>query len=275
MLVDKLMPLRSEISENDFIMIAGDISYNFRIAEMFYTELVKRTCRYRKQIIVVLGNHDLWNLGTREKNKYNLQHIIKKYRKLFEKLGIIFLQNDLLIVTGNNMYNYTYDIITENEILSNSKEWLREKSINSKLTVLGGIGFSGENDNFNALNGIYRNTITSLENDKKYTKEFNNVYNKVKEAIGTAQVVVLTHTPIEDWNTEGPISNWIYVNGHTHINHFSFEGGSRIYADNQSGYKTKSMTFKSFELSKHYIKIMIKILFLVYILTNYTKNVIL
>lgn len=232
---------------HDFLIIAGDVSYNFKIAEIFYTELIK--IWVPEHIVVVLGNHELWDYGAKEKGR-KVEKVIKKYRKLFDNLGINFLQNDLLIVTGEYFSEVT--VIKEKELLDNSPEWLKEKCKTSRLTMFGGIGFSGENKDFNANHGIYREAIISLEIDKQYTKAFTNVYDKVKVALSSTKLVILTHMPYADWSIENPIANWIYVCGHTHKNEYFIDENKTFYADNQIGYYTKSMGLKHFELTTHY-----------------------
>lgn len=246
-LVSQLVKTRTEYNPHDFLIIAGDVSYNFKISEIFYTELVKKWDP--KNIVAILGNHELWDYGANEK-VHNAENIIEKYRKLFDRLGVQFLQNDLLIATGD--YITEVNVIKEKEILANTAEWLTEKCKTSRLTIFGGIGFSGENVAFNATKGIYRATIDSLEIDKQYTKDFVGVYDKIKEALNSMKVVVLTHMPYTDWSKEEPIANWIYVCGHTHINEYYIDENKTLYADNQVGYYTKSMGLKHFEITKHY-----------------------
>lgn len=246
-LVSQLVKTRTEFNPHDFLIIAGDVSYNFKISELFYTELVKKW--EPEHIVVILGNHELWDYGAKEKVR-NVEKIIGKYRKLFDRLGVQFLQNDLLITTGDYFSEVT--VIKEKEILANSAEWLKEKCRTSRLTMFGGIGFSGENIAFNATQGIYRATIDSLEMDKRYTKAFVSVYDKIKAALNSMKVVALTHMPYTDWSQEEPIANWIYVCGHTHMNEYCIDENKTLYADNQVGYYTKSMGLKHFELTKHY-----------------------
>ena len=48
----------------------------------------------------------------------------------------------------------------------------------SKLTILGGIGFSGLNPKYNATCGLYRNSINTLETDKDFSSRFERIYLK-------------------------------------------------------------------------------------------------
>lgn len=248
-LVSKLVKSGTEHTYDDFLLIEGDVSFNFNIAEIFYTELAQKW--EPERIVVILGNHELWDYDSDEKDR-SVEKVIEKYRNLFGRLNINFLQNDLMVVTGDFSFCSKVNIITEKELLSNSAEWLREKCLNSRLTIFGGIGFSGENQEFNADYGIYRKTIETLEKDKQYTEAFKTVYDKVKDAIHCMKAVIMTHMPYWDWSNEEPIPNWIYVCGHTHKNQLYMDDKKTLYADNQIGYYVKSMSLKHFRLTIHY-----------------------
>ena len=248
-MVKQLVSNVEKIARSSYLLIGGDISYNFQVAEMFFEELIEYWGA--EKIVVVLGNHDLWNFGAEEKNPFDYGNVISKYRGLFGQLGIVFLENAMLITKGTNFWEKT-TVITEQEILGNDIQWLKQQLKESRLTILGGIGFSGENQEFNAETGIYRFTIPTLQADKQHTARFKSVYGKVREAAEFAKVVVLTHTPIEDWSTAVPVSNWIYVNGHTHRNHYCIDNNQTIFADNQVGYYKNSLSLKHFQLTTHY-----------------------
>lgn len=247
-LASKVALSRTDSNYGDFLLIAGDVSYNYKIAEIFFTQLVKLWDA--QHIIVVLGNHELWDYGSQETP--SVESIIEKYRKLFHSLNIHYLQNDILIVTGEYPFRREFRIISEEEILQNTSAWLSEQCLKSRLTIVGGLGFSGENTEFNAEHALYRNTVTSLESDREYTKRFYNIYCKAEEAFNHAKAVVLTHTPYKDWNRREPVANWIYINGHTHMNFYCISDELTQYADNQSGYYTKNLSLKHFELTAHY-----------------------
>lgn len=66
-------------------------------------------------------------------------------------------------------------------------------------------------------------------------------------------VIVLSHTPVYDWSTQEPNTNWIYVNGHTHQNTISIsENGAMFLSDNQIGYKPSKWTLKSFIIDRQW-----------------------
>lgn len=240
--VSDIVGSKTDKTYYDYLLIAGDVSFNFEISEIFYTELKNR--RRFEKIIVVLGNHELWDCNSIE---CDLEEITDKYRYLFKELEIIFLQNDLLILDG-----FSTRIINENELELIDVESLKETCLKSSTLILGGIGFSGFNIKFNAESGLYRDVITSLEDDKKQTERFRKNYCKVKDSLSERKVIVLTHTPKSNWSKDNYNSNWIYVNGHTHTNIYINDGNKTICADNQIGYYKETFELKHFKLKRTY-----------------------
>ncbi|MFJ7817767.1 DUF4116 domain-containing protein [Bacillus toyonensis] len=248
--VKKMIDTATDKSNDDYLLIAGDISFNFEISTLFYTELVKymkSTFWSHCQIVVVLGNHELWDFnrrGVAHSNLLTLDEIIQQYRNLFSSLGICFLQNDLLLSNGT--------IISEQQLKSIDQEELKHICLKSPFVILGGLGFSGLNSQFNATQGIYRQTIMSLDEDIKQTNQFKFIYNKVRSVLGNDKVIVLTHTPKENWSNEDYNRNWIYVNGHTHRNDYCCDEEKSFYSDNQIGYHSTNIGLKHFKLSRIY-----------------------
>lgn len=223
-----------------YLLIGGDVSFSFEISRVFYEEL----CRVwaPSKIIVVLGNHELWGVDLQnEINTDNIPEIIiEKYRLLFESLGIKFLYNSLLL---NN------EILNCQAIMGKSIEELQKLALRCNFFVYGTVGFSGYNSEFNANNGLYRNTINTLEQDTKYTMQSEAVYKKICQVLKKDSVIVLSHMPVKDWIKGELMPNWIYVNGHTHRNYYEQSEKCIIYADNQVGYKLKQAKLKYFRKS--------------------------
>ncbi|MEQ6391236.1 DUF4116 domain-containing protein [Bacillaceae bacterium S4-13-58] len=248
-LVQKMMDTATNYSHDDYLLIAGDISFNFEISTLFYTELVKymKSKFWNHHIVVVLGNHELWDYnrrGAQHSNLLTLNEIIQQYRDLFSSLGICFLQNDLLLSNGK--------IISEKHLESIDGDHLKQNCLKSSFVILGGLGFSGFSSQFNATQGIYRQTIVSLDEDIKQTNQFNFIYNKVKRVLGNDKAIILTHTPIENWSNANYNRNWIYVNGHTHRNDYCCDEEKTFYSDNQIGYYSTSIGLKHFKISRVY-----------------------
>lgn len=245
--VRKIIKTACDKGYDDYLLIGGDVSFCFDISKLFYTEL----CKYwtPSKIVVILGNHELWNsdhFGTNVSNN-TLEDIIDKYRLLFSELGIVFLQNSLLI--GKQ---YSSSVISEKDILDKNVDELRSMALDSNLIIFGGIGFSAYNANFNATNGIYRSVISSLQTDLQYTQQSELVYNKLCEVFLKDKVIILSHMPLKDWSKRNLVPDWIYVNGHTHNNYYIQSAECTVFADNQMGYKSKSVGLKYFRTTFYY-----------------------
>ena len=246
-IVDRLVSLAER---RGMLLIAGDVSYQYEICKIFYTELAKKW--NPQDIVVVLGNHELWNGCTDGSTlNINVEDIVKQYRCMFNEIGINLLHNDMLIVR-NKYIIVENTIIKENEIMNSSLSDLQKECVDASYIFFGGVGFSGYNTQFNAGHGIYRSAIRNLEEDIKQTKRFEHVYDKMKEALGKKQVIVLTHTDKESWSGSKYKKNWIYVYGHTHKNKYENDEDKTIYADNQVGYYRQSIDLKYFSLSNKY-----------------------
>ena len=240
-IVDKMIDSMPSEVVGKFILIAGDVSSSFKISKIFYQKLVERNRISSKKIICVLGNHELWNLDRASDN--NVDSIVKLYKKMFDELGITFLQNELLVIGDD------FEIITESEIESMTEDELKKRTLESQLTIFGGIGFSGYNPDFNASKLIYFDAVPTLEEDKKLTNKFNSLYTKLKDCLSNRKIIILTHHPKQDWSTDNYNSNWIYINGHTHKNVYEKNSDKQLYADNQVGYFNEDVRLKRIDYS--------------------------
>lgn len=230
---------------NDLLLIGGDVSFCFDISEMFYKELINFW--KPENIIVVLGNHELWDDNYFVNNQMkNLNEIIEKYKTMFSKLKINFLQNSLFISNKKFGISSKNEILSADEILNMNEIELHKKTVRSNLIIFGGIGFSGYNNEFNATYGLYKQTIPTIEQDLKYTMETEKIYNKICDVFANKEVIIFTHMPVTDWSKKERLSNWIYVSGHTHYNELIYNENCKVFSDNQMGYKTKNGKLKYF-----------------------------
>ncbi len=248
--IRKMLASATDKSYDDYLLIGGDVSFCFDISKIFYTEL----CKLWKpsNIVVVLGNHELWNFNRfgKKTTSKSLEQIFEQYQLFFKSLGISFLQNSLLI--GKRNIINTSIILTEKDILEKSVEELRSLSLDSNFLLFGNLGFSAYNSDFNATHGIYRHTITTIEDDLTYTQQGEQIYKKLRETFSEDKVIILSHMPIKDWTKDDLVPNWIYVSGHTHHNNYILSEECTVYSDNQMGYKSKSVGLKYFKTSFHY-----------------------
>jgi len=239
----------SVASRSSCILIGGDVSFNLEITKIFYEEFSKLI--YSNRIIAILGNHELWGHGCNNNDPLNqktsLENIIDDYSKMFSNLKISFIQNGLIVFK-----NKSIDILNEKNLNEMSTDEIRKFCINSHITIFGGIGFSGYNKTFNVTNGIYRDTISNLEEELIQTKKFEKLYRKIESAISDLPAIILTHMPKESWTADSYNFNWIYVSGHTHRDYCHVRDGVTVYGDNQVGYHGTSFHAKYFNISGEY-----------------------
>lgn len=231
---------------NNILLIGGDIASDRHIFAYFVRMLRRELDDHRYsgiKVFFVLGNHELWDFRESE-----LDVIISKYRELLKKYGMYLVHNDIWYIDGFDRVNN----ISTDDLTNLSNNGIRERLRTSKITIFGGIGFSGCNQDFNADTGIYNSTI-SREVEIAESKKFNSLYSKVLNAISDKKVIVLTHMPMSSWsNNLNYQPGYIYVSGHTHENVYFDDGDTRIYADNQIGYKNNNTHLKWFYLDTYY-----------------------
>lgn len=227
---------------HDITLIGGDVSSDFSIFELFVKLLDNSACG-NQTFLFVLGNHEFWKFPD-----LSVEQITDKYRKLLEEYDMYLLQNDLFY--ENEVDNHGIIPYAELEQMTHTE--LTEKLRCSRLIVLGGTGFSGCNEEFNANDGIYRNTI-NREMEIQESQKFEKLYQKLLPVLGQKNTVIFTHSPQKDWNSNpNAHAKFVYVSGHTHRNVFYDDGEERIYADNQIGYRNNNPHLKDFLMDWEY-----------------------
>lgn len=227
---------------HDITLIGGDVSSDFSIFELFVKLLDNSACG-NQTFLFVLGNHEFWEFPD-----ISVEQITDKYRKLLEEYDMYLLQNDLFY--ENEVDNHGIIPYAELEQMTHTE--LTEKLRCSRLIVLGGTGFSGCNEEFNANDGIYRNTI-NREMEIQESQKFEKLYQKLLPVLGQKNTVIFTHSPQKDWNSNpNAHAKFVYVSGHTHRNVFYDDGEERIYADNQIGYRNNNPHLKDFLMDWEY-----------------------
>lgn len=227
-------------SKGNTIIIGGDVSSDYSYFQQFVKALRKSIDE--EIIIFVLGNHELWPF-----EGYELDLIVKKYKNFLKKQGMFLLHNNILYENDSGIVE-----ISERKLDEFTKEELRKNLLTAKTVFFGGLGFSGYNSDFNAKNGIYRNTI-NRRIEIVETKKFEKLYKKLEKYIPDKNVVIVTHTPKSDWSKNSqPYTGFVYVNGHNHRNYFYDDGIKKVYADNQVGYHSKTFGMKYFYINDSY-----------------------
>ena len=225
-------------------LIGGDVSSEFSIFELFVKILRKSTNSfYQQKFVFVLGNHELWSFP-----ELSVNDIVNKYRTVLKENGMYLLHNDLF-------YRNEFDdmgIIPYNKLMELDNQVILEKLRCTRLVILGGLGFSGYNKEFNANDGIYRTTV-NRNIEIQESKKFEQLYDKLTDVLAKKNTIIFTHTPKKDWCADVNChDDFVYVNGHTHRNMFFDDGVKRIYADNQIGYRNESPHLKSFLMDGEY-----------------------
>lgn len=226
----------------DIILIGGDVCSDFHIFQQFVNKLSNQMDENQK-IVFVLGNHEFWEFPGQ-----NMDEIVATYRRVIEDNGMYLLHNEILYENPDQEFH----IIPYEELITVSSETLKRRLQRTRLVILGGTGFSGYNESFNANQGIYRNTLNRAEEIAE-SKKFETLYEKVQPAICDKKTIIFTHTPKCDWSVDAtPYKNLVYVSGHTHRNEFYDDGEYRIYADNQIGYSGREIHTKCFLMDSEY-----------------------
>lgn len=221
----------------ELTLIGGDIASNLNLYKDFINEISDHYGDY----FITLGNHELWV----EKNK-SYDEIVNIYRDILNKKNIHFVHNNLFII------NSKITEITEEELVPMPVEELRKRTRDAKIVIFGGVGFAGCNDQFNALNDIYRCCV-ERKKEIEFSNNFSELYLKIGKALFDKNVIILTHMPLSDWCKNNTIfDKFIYVSGHNHKNNFYDDGNKRIYSDNQIGYSAKEAHLKKISMNKCY-----------------------
>ena len=115
------------------------MSSEFSIFEMFVKMLRRMLDRYyiKRDFVFVLGNHELWSFP-----ELSIEQIVEKYRKVLNENNMYLLHNELF-------YKNEVDdmgIIPYEELMQSDIATLHEKLKCTRLVILGGLGFSGHNE---------------------------------------------------------------------------------------------------------------------------------
>lgn len=231
------------------LLIDGDVASDIGIFQLFVKRL-SQTLHRNTQVVFTLGNHELWSFPG-----FQIEQIVSKYRTILEEYGMYLLHNDLLYKEdcglladpkiGIHLIKY-HDLCKMNELQ------IADRLRSARYVILGGLGFSGYNMEFNADNGIYRMTV-DRDTEIKESKIFEDLYNRLRPILANKNTIILTHTPKKDWCREAdPNKNYVYVSGHTHRNFFHDDGEYRVYSDNQVGYHSENPHLKTFLIDNDY-----------------------
>ena len=206
--------------------------------------------------------HEFWDGAGADEYEDSLfkkrksEDIVKEYQDFSTQINrdilgaeLYFLENEIFIIYKNRLIRK----VSEEDLKNSSEEELKSLLSGCSLIILGGVGYSGRNPIYNSNMGLYHKTI-DMEADRKKSENFKFLHDKIARCVSDKKVIVLTHTPVYDWMPEkNCIPNWIYVNGHTHINALCRnDNGSVVLADNQVGYEPSKWKLNSIKIDYWY-----------------------
>lgn len=244
--------------EQLLILLAGDISANSLLSGLFITALneeiqLQLGSKIETRVLYVLGNHELWQQDFIANDTglcFGFLDIDTAISAYMSSCACPVLENSAVFLDGHlNILKYA----TDTELLNLSVAELAELDALSEHIIFGGIGYSGLNKHFNAINypRLYAGTINSLS-EPDYSLRFDNLYKHIIHLRTSGQYFCrskcfcVTHMPVSDWHT-GTVSSDVYhISGHTHDNVLDLR--NKIYSDNQIGYKYCKWQFKSFNI---------------------------
>ncbi len=244
--IRKLVAELSKTS-NDINLIGGDISNDIGLYESFLNELYLYNKNNLKHFsyFITLGNHELWQF-----KDLSLQEIINKYKYVLDRIN-----SSCFHLVHNNLFYYDcgWKEISQSDLKNLNIDELQIMTKTAKMIIFGGLGFAGENQKFNADNGLYQGTISRAQEIEE-SRKFKILYDKVTSALNDKNLIILTHMPLQDWAGEDAktIDEVVYVSGHTHRNYYYDDGKKRVFEDNQVGYLGKDVHFKSFSINFDY-----------------------
>ena len=221
------------------LLVAGDVVRRFDLAVLFYKKLKER---WKGPVVSVLGNHELMDWASPVKR--DADGIIQTYRVSLGNCGVRLLENDLLIQLNDGGWRS----LSEKEILEMGEEELTGICRASCLLILGGVGYAGKNQYFNASHMIYYRNLTR-EEEVKRSERFEALYCKVLRCATGCRMIVMTHMEPHNWTERDCHSGCVYICGHSHRNRRIVEDGHFLLADNQSAAKPERWKLSCFSVN--------------------------
>ncbi len=227
-----------------YILIGGDVSSDFDVFRMFVQTLKNALDKqnFYGKVIFTLGNHELWAFPGE-----TLEKIIDKYKLFLAEYDMYLIQNDVICAGDSSMF----EVISEKEFADKSDSELKEKFRKARVVFLGGIGFSGLNEELNAKHGVYQRII-SREQEVQESNTLSGLYDRLCSLLGDKAITVFTHMPFEDWHKDEKKHPGCYISGHDHKNSYYDDGAVRRFSDNQLGYNNTKPFLKYFYIDERY-----------------------
>lgn len=252
-------------SDHGVIIVAGDVADSVELTVLFYRTLAKELearggSMWRDwKVVAVPGNHELWDgnpCGSKPVRPISeVMADLRSQINYFQRAT--FMQNTMLRLGKINSLSAFWSY-GEEKLINSTEEEIKEWANSSPLILFGGLGFTGCNKHRNTAANLYGKKPgdvdseyvprLTLQEDKAESEKFKKLYDKLLRCLGDRRIIVVTHTPMEDWSDKVEYNpNWVYISGHTHQNRVVREkNGTTILADNQIGYDPRPWVFNSF-----------------------------
>lgn len=246
-IINDILPKKSIDYRAVYLVIAGDVSDSFYLTNLFYS-ILSDECKIHSvfeipiQIISVLGNHELRAIRNSDPMKpIPLSEIKRTYQDMANQFGFTLLDNQIVFVTSkNSRHGVPYTYLTTANDLETIDSGILEHTC---FCIFGGTGFSGENKEYNANNGLYgfnRSYQTDQNESQKFFQNYVKFSRFLKDQNADFPVIILSHNPPRDWMPpQTKLDPYIYLYGHTHSNFYHQPTKyfpETIYADNQVGF---------------------------------------
>lgn len=184
--VDEMLGgLSKEDMADGVLLVGGDVADSEEVSRIFYDAV---SSRFSGPIVFVLGNHELWDGCTYAHGEIHQRRTIDEVAaayKQFNKrtsgfdLKMYCLENEVLVCYKNSMYQNSVEfgigcrnagmphgglcVLTEDMLLDADTNDLREFFDECSMIVLGGLGFCGLNQRYNADTGLFRDRVSREE----------------------------------------------------------------------------------------------------------------
>lgn len=164
------------------VILIGDFSSDFEIFKMFFN-IYGATYMKNTKTFFILGNHELWDKKLLEKHK-TIEEIIEEYRNFLGSLQypVILLENQLYLPNSRKK------LLNFEEILTLSKEELKNFFAGNPYAIFGGLGYAGLNEEYNADSGLYRNVGITREDEIKRSKIIESIHTKLRECVSDKKI---------------------------------------------------------------------------------------
>lgn len=239
------------------ILLAGDISANSLLSGLFITALneeirLQLGSKTEVWVLYVLGNHELWQQDFIANDTglcfgfSDVESAISTYQTYCAcpvlENSVAFLDRHLNIIK----------ILSDTTFSSLSVTELAELDSHTEYIIFGGIGYSGLNKQFNAINypRLYAGVINPFD-EPSFSLRLDNLYKYIVHLRNSGYFkqkpcFCVSHMPVIDWHLGTTAPDIYHISGHTHSNELDLS--NKIYSDNQIGYKYCKWQFKAINL---------------------------